>query len=118
MNDGTIMRRRVSTLEHQKVHTILKFVPRIIFLLACVAAIVYGLAREKYEVYSLSNSASRTIGGPEFAEMASFDGVMKVDGKLYDVYSLAGLSVKTNEKGEFQTGVSSGGTNKPKDCKT
>lgn len=96
----------------------MRFILRILFLLVCGLALVYGLTREKHQVYSLSDSSSRTISGPEFAEMASFDGVMKVEGQLYDIYSVAGISIKTNEKGEFQTGVSSGGTNKPKDCKT
>ncbi|MHC9538340.1 MAG: hypothetical protein AB9903_02380 [Vulcanimicrobiota bacterium] len=105
-------------MKGQKGYILMRFILRILFLLVCGLAVVYGLTMEKHQVYSLSDSSSRTISGPEFAEMASFDGVMKVEGQLYDIYSVAGISIKTNEKGEFQTGVSSGGTNKPKDCKT
>jgi|GEM_PF-1651660 len=104
--------------KNDKGSPVLRLVPRALFLLACVAAVAYGLGRERYQVYSMSGQTSRTISGPEFTEVASFDGVMTVEGRLYDIYSQAGLSVRTNEKGEFLTGVSSGGTNKPKGCAT
>lgn len=95
-----------------------RLVLRILFVLACLLAVAYGLSGERYQIYSLSDSSSRTISGPEFAEMASFDGVMRVEGKLYDIYSVAGITIRMNEKGELQTTVSSGETDKPKDCNT
>jgi len=104
--------------EKDKGSPVLRLIPRALFLLACVAAVAYGLGRERYQVYSMSGQTSRTISGPEFTEVASFDGVMSVEGRLYDIYSIAGLSVSTNEKGELQTGVSSEGSKKPKDCAT
>lgn len=90
---------------------------RILFLLLCIAAGIFSFSTEKHEVYSLSGPEPRQMSGLQFTEAASFDGVMLRDGRLYDIYSLTGMTL-SGEGGAVKAAGAAGGTSKPKDCKT
>jgi len=62
---------------------------RIVFLAFILALLAYAFLKETHEIHSLSDDASvKKESGREFTETASYDGVIKKDGKLYDLYSL------------------------------
>lgn len=91
---------------------------RIVFLALCIALFVYGLVREIHLVYGLSGDKSSKVSGPGFTEAASYDGVMLQGSRLYDVYSITGVTASADENGLIKTNTASPGASKPKDCKT
>jgi hypothetical protein len=92
---------------------------RVIFLHLCLGGFLYGLLAEGHEIYSLTGPGKARISGPGFAEIATYDGAMAREGKLYDVFSIMALSLKSDEKGELRSGSARGGdSGNTKDCKT
>ena len=71
-------------INHMKKH--IKF----ILLAACIIVLLTALFTEKHRVLSLSpgNTQIKVIGGLEYTETASVDGLMRKDGNIYDIYSL------------------------------
>jgi hypothetical protein len=55
---------------------------------AAIAVLGYGLLREKHWVRSLAEDRTEGLSGPAFAAGATYDGYLRRDGQLYDVYSL------------------------------
>ena len=63
---------------------------KFILLLACLILLLSALLAEKHRVFSLTpgNTQIKIIGGLEYTETASVDGLMRKDGNIYDIYSL------------------------------
>ncbi len=92
---------------------------RIFFLTLCLGGFLYGLLGERHMLYSLTGPGSSPISGPGLTEIATYDGALARDGKLYDIFSIMALGIKSDEKGEIITGsASAGDSDKTKDCKT
>lgn len=62
---------------------------RIIFAICCLILLIYAYMNETHKVYSLGDPDEVTDYNAEtFTETTTFDGLMRKDGKLYDIYSL------------------------------
>jgi hypothetical protein len=92
---------------------------RVLFLALCTAALFFGLFKESHTINALTSGNSAKLNGPSYAEVATYDGLTVREGRLYDIYSISGVSVKADEKGNVTTGAAGAGdTTKTKDCKT
>jgi len=65
---------------------------RVLFLLACLGLVLYGLLAERHRVLSLPDGTPQAVSGAAFTERATYDAVLLRDGQLYDAYSLAPAS--------------------------
>lgn len=63
---------------------------KLILLAACLLLLLSALLAEKHKVLSLTpgDKQVKVIGGLEYTETASVDGLMRKDGNIYDIYSL------------------------------
>ena len=68
-----------------------KKILKILVLIIVLSVLVYACFLVKYNIYSLANpEKAETVGSFEFTKLASRDGVILRDGRLFDIYSLAG----------------------------
>ena len=63
-------------------------ITRVTLLAASLLLLLCGLLFERHSIMSLSGGEAKTVDGPGFVEIASYDGVMLKDGALHDIYSL------------------------------
>ncbi len=61
---------------------------RLLLLAAAMVALVLAFLLERRTVCSLADGQEKNIGGAAFVEAASYDGLLRKDGKLFDNYSL------------------------------
>lgn len=63
---------------------------KLILLATCLLILLTALLAEKHKVLSLTpgDKQVKVIGGLEYTETASVDGLMRKDGNIYDIYSL------------------------------
>jgi hypothetical protein len=92
---------------------------RVAFLAICTAALYAGLFRESHSITALNTANSAKLNGPAFTEVATYDGLAAKGGRLYDIYSISGISVKADDKGKVTSGAAGANdSTKTKDCKT
>ncbi|GEM_PF-2631566 len=63
---------------------------KIILLGACLIALIFAIFAEKHISFSMmpGNTEPKRLNALEYTEAASFDGLMRKDGNLYDIFSL------------------------------
>ncbi len=63
---------------------------KIILLVACLLVLLAAIFAERHKVLSLvpGKPDARQLNGLEFTETASYDGLTRKDGNIYDIYSL------------------------------
>lgn len=70
---------------------------RLLFFLACLGLMAYGLTIERHEVRSLGVGEPRVLNGPRFVEGTTTDDFMRRDEWLYDVRSLVPYSTSIKD---------------------
>jgi len=99
--------------------SIQKWIVRVLFLVLCLGGFLYGLLGEGHMLHSLTGPGSTRLSGPGLTEVATYDGALLKDGKLYDVFSIMALGIRSNENGEIISGAADADdSTKTKDCKT
>ncbi|MDQ7825402.1 MAG: hypothetical protein RDV48_21555 [Candidatus Eremiobacteraeota bacterium] len=92
---------------------------RALFLLLCIGVLAFSLLYERYDVHGLVSPSRKTLKGGDFIEVATNDGVIRSGGKFYDIYSIAGISVKKDQDGNITVlSATSSESTQTKDCKT
>ena len=72
-------------------------VMRVLFLLACLALLIYGAAWEIHRVYALDDGQAEEVSGSAFTEGTAYDSYLLKDGRLYDVRSLQPESAQVRD---------------------
>jgi hypothetical protein len=61
---------------------------RTLLAAAALLLLAWSLCRESHPVHPLAGGGAVDIGGAEFIESASYDGLMLKDHRLYDAFQL------------------------------
>jgi hypothetical protein len=62
---------------------------RVALAAAILLLLAYALLRESHPVRPLAGvGGEKTLGGADFIEAASYDGLMRQDQRLYDIFTL------------------------------
>jgi hypothetical protein len=92
-------------------------IARILIIAACIAGLVWGLCRERHEVYSLTGETLIPADGAKITEYATFDGLMLKGKRIYDIFTLGGMTAR-EKGGKIVTAAESPKAGASKDCKT
>ena len=58
---------------------------RLVLLAVSLGLLLYGILAEKHEVNSLVGGEPRTVSGPGLTEIATRDGLLLKEGRVYDI---------------------------------
>lgn len=64
---------------------------RLALLALALGILLYGLLAEKHEVHSLAGGDPETVSGPGLVEIATRDGLLRKNGRIFDTETVRTL---------------------------